>query len=243
MAESVPAGPLQRLLDLQDLDLELDRLTWRREHLPERAELTRLRDEVGRVDAERVRINKLRSGPATRQTELEKSIDEATERIRTIEKQLYHGDGFEFRVQQAMADEVKALERRRSELEDSEIEALEELEPLDNELEVVEARRAELVAEGSEHMTRLHKAEGEIDAELAGFEARRAPLVSEVPAELEAEYERLRKKFGGVGVARLVKGSCSGCHLELPATELDQIRHAAPSALFHCDQCGRLLVP
>jgi predicted nucleic acid-binding Zn-ribbon protein len=247
-AGEAPAGParspLERLLDLQELDLELDRLAHRRAHLPARAELARLREQVARLDSERASVDKRRSGLANRQAELERSIEEATERIHTIEKRLYHSDtAYAFRDQQAMAEEVKALERRRSELEDQEIEVMEELEPIDKEMAAIEARRSELVATGGGQMEVLGRGEREIDAEVAQQAAQRAPIVADVPEKLESEYERLRTKFGGVGVARLVKGSCSGCHLVLPATELDRIRHAGHEALFHCDQCGRLLVP
>jgi predicted nucleic acid-binding Zn-ribbon protein len=243
MGEPVASDPLERLLELQDLDTELDRLAHKRATLPERAELSRLREAVGKLDAERKAVDGRRSGPGNRQAELERAIDEATERIKSIEQRLYHGEGYAFRDQQAMADEVKALEKRRSEMEDEELELLEQLEPIDAELATIERRRAELVAEGSVQRVNLEKTEQAIDAELAVVGARRAPMVALVPEPLEAEYERLRKKFGGVGVSRLVRGSCSGCHLVLPATELDAIHHAAPGALFHCDQCGRLLVP
>ena len=39
-----------------------------------------------------------------------------------------------------------------------------------------------------------------------------------------------------------VTTSCSGCHLTLPATEIDRIKKAPPDAFFTCDQCGRILV-
>ena len=55
-------------------------------------------------------------------------------------------------------------------------------------------------------------------------------------------YERLRAKLGGVGAARLVGPRCSGCHLTLPATELDRLRKGSPDALVFCDQCGRILI-
>jgi predicted nucleic acid-binding Zn-ribbon protein len=63
-----------------------------------------------------------------------------------------------------------------------------------------------------------------------------------VPADLTRLYDDLRRKLGGVGAARLVNGRCSGCHLTLPATELDRIRREPPEALIRCDQCGRVLV-
>ena len=67
-------------------------------------------------------------------------------------------------------------------------------------------------------------------------------LAAEVPPDLIARYEQLRTKLGGTGAARLVGGSCGGCHLQLPAMELDRVKKAPPDAIIYCDQCGRILV-
>ena len=61
--------------------------------------------------------------------------------------------------------------------------------------------------------------------------------------DLLARYEQLRSKLGGTGAARLVGGSCSGCHLTLSSMELDRVRKAPPDAVITCEQCGRILVP
>jgi predicted nucleic acid-binding Zn-ribbon protein len=63
-----------------------------------------------------------------------------------------------------------------------------------------------------------------------------------VPAELLAEYERLRKALGGIGVARLNGNRCEGCHLTLSAMDVDRIRHEPDDVLIHCEECGRLLL-
>ena len=68
-------------------------------------------------------------------------------------------------------------------------------------------------------------------------------LAARVAPELAASYERLRAKLGGIGAAHLVGGACSGCHLQLPAGELHRLRHATPDSVVYCDQCGRILVP
>ena len=49
-------------------------------------------------------------------------------------------------------------------------------------------------------------------------------------------------RFDGVAVARLVGSHCDGCHLTLPAMELDRIRHLPEGELVTCEQCGRILV-
>jgi predicted nucleic acid-binding Zn-ribbon protein len=72
--------------------------------------------------------------------------------------------------------------------------------------------------------------------------ARRGEASSGVAPELLDEYERLRGLLAGVGVAKLVGNRCEGCHLTLPAMEIDRIRHLPPDEKVYCDECGRLLV-
>lgn len=242
-APAAGRGPLELLLLLQEHDSALDQLRYRRAHLPERAELAAIDKELAAIGADLRTVQAARATLGGRQDELEQAIDGATSRIVTIEKQLYHGDGVAFRDQQAMAAEVEALRKRRSQLEDDELAVMEELEPLDDELAALQARHDAASGERGRLLEAIASAEGVLDGEIAAVGTVRAHVVSGVPADLAAEYERLRAKLGGGGAARLVGGRCDGCHLTLPATDLDHIRHAPPGTLFHCDQCGRILVP
>ena len=80
-----------------------------------------------------------------------------------------------------------------------------------------------------------------IDADLERVRAERAILAASVAPELLEEYERLRPQSGGIAIARLVGGSCGGCHLGLSAVEIDRIKKLPPEAPAHCEECGRLL--
>jgi hypothetical protein len=82
----------------------------------------------------------------------------------------------------------------------------------------------------------------EIDAGIVAQSQARVEAAATVPPDLLARYERLRTQLAGTGAARLVAGSCSGCHLSLPAMEVDRIRKAPPDEVITCDQCGRILV-
>jgi predicted nucleic acid-binding Zn-ribbon protein len=55
-------------------------------------------------------------------------------------------------------------------------------------------------------------------------------------------YEQIRTGNRGVGAARLVGMNCQACHLALPATEVDRIRHLPADALVRCEHCGAILV-
>ena len=81
----------------------------------------------------------------------------------------------------------------------------------------------------------------EIEADLERVRTERAAIAGEVEPELLAEYDRLRPQSGGIAIARMVGGSCGGCHLSLSAVEVDRIKKLPPEAPAHCEECGRLL--
>jgi predicted nucleic acid-binding Zn-ribbon protein len=115
-------------------------------------------------------------------------------------------------------------------------------EPLDAELAKLEQQRSTLEGEADQLRQAIAEQTKDIDAELTSELEARTAAASSIPDDLLSQYERLRAKQGGVGAARLVNGRCSGCHLTLPATELDRIKHEDADAVVLCDQCGRILV-
>ena len=141
-----------------------------------------------------------------------------------------------------MNEEVKHLARHITELEDREIEVMEALEPLDRELQAGDVTRDALEKDSQRLRAAIGTTEAALDAELAEEDRARAVTAATVNDELLARYEKLRAKLGGTGAARLVGGSCSGCHLTLSSMELDRVRKAPPDAVITCEQCGRILV-
>jgi predicted nucleic acid-binding Zn-ribbon protein len=233
---------LSRLLDLQDRDLALDQLTHRRQALPQRAAL----NDAG---ATGLRLDRELAAVRGRLHELELAQKKIEDEIATIDakseaesKKLNSGTITAPREIQALSDEVDALGRRKRALEDDEIELMEQAEPLTADAERLEAELAAVRADVARLQAEIAAAEGEIDAEVSGVRAERESAAADVPADLITRYEKLRTKLGGVAVARLQGDLCLGCHVSLPAVEVDQIRHAAPGAIVTHEECGRILV-
>ena len=180
---------------------------------------------------------------ATEQAQLDEHADAVSVRIDTIEERLRSGNAGSFRDEQAMGEEAASLVRQRREIEDHELEVMEALEPLESELAGLEATADETSDELDHAREQLGIEEARIDEEAGSVRQARDQLATGLEADLAERYERLRSKLGGIGAARLVNGACSGCHLQLPAGELNSIRHAAPGTVSYCDQCGRILVP
>jgi hypothetical protein len=163
-------------------------------------------------------------------------------RVLTIEERMRSIAAGSFRDQEAMVTEIESLMHRKSELEDEELAAMESLEPLDADIARIDAEDGELAEQVAQKGDLLCEAVAELDVELASLREARPLLASNLPPALLEEYERLRARLGGIGAARVVRGSCSGCNLSLASTELDHLRHAPSGTVSHCEQCGRILV-
>ena len=236
------SDPLLALLDVQAHDLSADQLRHRKTTLPERLALAEQQAAMARLDTELAEIR-------GRLTDLERSQKRIEDEVATLEakgeaenKRLYSGTVTSPRELQAMQEEIDGLARRQRELEDDVLEIMEAAEPLREEIDRLESIREDRESEAARLGEVIAAAEAEIDGELAGVVGEREQLASGIAPELLATYERLRDRLGGIGVARLEGGQCMGCHLSLPATEVDAIRHAAPGAVMFHEECGRILV-
>lgn len=233
---------LSALLHLQDLDTVADQARHRRDRLAERASLRELDQQESGQRAELSEVEAARDRLAAQQQRLEGELAAAERRVAEIDQRLYGGQVHASRDLQALSGETASLRRRASELEDRILAILDEREPLDQQVASVQAALAGVAGQRAQLVESLRVAEAAIDAELAELGSQRTTAAAELPASLLAEYERLRAHLGGVGVARLVGSRCDGCHLSLPATALDQVRHAPVDQVVYCDQCGRILV-
>lgn len=231
------------LLEVQDHDTAADRLRHRRATIPELAALLLVGDRLAELEAALAEVTAHRDGVARQEKRLDDEVTAVTAKMAEVKGLLYSGTVSAIRELQAMEAEVGALTRRRTVLEDDLFEAMEEREPLDARISALDAERRRLDAEGS----RLHAVvaevrvaiDGELEVELEG----RARAAAGLPPELASLYEQLRARSDGVGAARLVNGRCGGCHLALPATEVDRLRRLPPDTLERCEQCACILVP
>jgi predicted nucleic acid-binding Zn-ribbon protein len=236
------SGALDTLLQVQALDTTIAQLLHKRATLPDRVRLATLAREQGEVAA---RTEESRAGQVAitaRLDELASQDDLIGTRLAEIEARLYAARGTSVRDLQAMDDEVRHLRHRRSGVEDAEIEAMLELEPVDAELDALLTDQARLADEAARLRDSLGGAEAVLNGELASVRTEREELATRLPEDLAAQYESLRSKLGGIGAAALVGNRCQGCHLELPAAAVDRIRRSPDGVIVTCEQCGRILV-
>jgi predicted nucleic acid-binding Zn-ribbon protein len=231
-----------RLLDLQALDSGLDRLAHRRRTLPEIAEIERLEAQIDALRDDTVRAETEVSDLAREQKKFEDEIEQVRTRRTRDESHLNSGAVTNAKQLEELQHEVATLNRRQSDLEDSELEVMERAESAQATLDALTAQRDRLLAARDEAAIARDKAFGEIDDEIARTTGERAELAATFPADLLALYERLRADHGGVGAGAIERGRCGGCRLDLMQNEKADIRAAAPDDVLRHDECGRIMV-
>ena len=227
---------------VQEHDTAADRLRHRRQHLPEQAELSQCEDELAALEATLAGVD-AEAGEAGRlQRRLEGELSLLESKLSELDAKLYSGAVTVPRELEAMQHEGAAMRERRAGLEDEVLEAMGGRETLDDQVAGLRRRRDDLDAHGAGLRVAIAEAQAEVDRELADALAARQEAAAAIPADVTALYEQLRARLGGVAAAPLVNGRCGGCHLALPATEVDRIRKEPPDALVRCEQCERILV-
>jgi predicted nucleic acid-binding Zn-ribbon protein len=227
------------LLELQALDTRLGRLAHRAATLPEAAtveELTVRRDDLHAVVRDRTGAWEDATAELAR-TESDVAVVEARmardqERLQSTSSQ---------KDIQALEQELAALAKRRSDLEDIELEVMQTVEDRAAELEESRAALAALDGSVAEAAAARDAAADAIAAERRQAEDDRGVLAARIPAELLALYEKQRARYG-IGASHLERGTSSATGVMLGASDLGAVRAAAPDDVIVEEESGAILV-
>jgi len=231
-----------RLLDLQALDRTLDQLAHRRRTLPELAEIERVERlvEAGRDDVVRAQTE---AGDLARETKkYEDEIAQVRTRKARNDERMASGAITQAKQLEDLQHENASLLRRQSDLEDRELEVMEKAEAVQEVLDGLLGSRDQQLAAVQAAEAGRDAAWVEIDAELERVTAERAGVAAELPADLLALYERIRKAEGGVGAGEITRGRCGGCRLDLMGNEKAYIRAAPSDEVLRHEECTRIMV-
>ncbi len=224
---------LADMLDLQDIDLKIDRLLDDRSSVPEldvyRKTHTEVEELAVELDAAHATLKKAEQGLHKTNGELEIAAEKAANE----QNRLYAG-GLSARDADFLRREVELLYVKVSKMEDDVLVFMEQKEEGDALVARLDETLAAATAE-KERLTGLIQDQWRvIDKELAMKEERKTVAVSLVDEYLLEIYDGMRNTSGGRVVGRLSDGVCGACHLRLSAAEVARIGKDDPPRCIHC---------
>jgi len=224
---------LADLLDLQDLDLKIDKLLDTRNSLPELNEYKAAHAEVQRLTGELANARQLLSEADLNLRKTNGELELTAEKAASEQNRLYAG-GMSARDADYLRREVEMLYAKVSKMEDEVIGFLEDkesaeadVERLALELEGVTTLKDEIAASISDQWR-------VIDKELAIKEESKKASISLVDEYLLEIYDKMRETMQGRVVGRLTDGVCGACHLRLSAAEVSKVSKEDPPRCIHC---------
>lgn len=221
------------LLDLQEVDLDIDRLLHTRSSLPVLDDYKNAHAATVEAKASFASLDEQFKSASRDLDKAEGELGLLEDKLQREERRLFAG-GMSARETENMRNEVTSLRSKQSDMEDRVLELIDVREALEEQVKAAGA----LVDQCSTTETAL---EGEvaaewkkIDAELARKEGRKAEIIPQIPPDLLEMYDRLRASKQGVAIGRLVDGVCGGCHLALSAAEQLEVAKDDPPRCLHC---------
>ena len=233
------SGPAA-LLDLQQVDLAIDRLVARERALETGDDLASARRAADEEERQLGELSLARDVLDRDATKLEHEVDSLTQKSAAEQQRMRDGSVANTRELEAIGREIENLRARITDREDQLLVLMEQRED-------VERRAKEREASASELRAAVERVAADAAAELVAVRAElaekrdaRGTLAASIDPEILELYEDLRASKKGVGAAALVDGVCQGCHETLSSVELDRVKRA--EGIARCEHCRRILV-
>jgi predicted nucleic acid-binding Zn-ribbon protein len=141
---------------------------------------------------------------------------------------------------QGLQSEIESLERRKSSLEDAELELLSELEQAQVVLDEVSTRK-------NNNALELETLQDLIQVKIDEFKSRgrkltadREILTSKISEEVLKKYSALSSRQ--VAVGKIEDRSCTACRMGLTANMIDSINDLVDDELANCPECQAFIV-
>jgi predicted nucleic acid-binding Zn-ribbon protein len=224
---------LADLLDLQDIDLKIDKLLDTRNSLPELDEYKNAHADVQRLTLALADANKLLADADLNLRKTNGELELTAERSAAEQNRLYAG-GMSARDADYLRREVEMLYAKVSKMEDEVIGYLEDKEEAEADVERLEEEMVYATALKEKLGAAISEQWRVIDKELAIKEDTKKASISLVDDYLLEIYDNLRELREDRVVGRLTDGVCGACHLRLTAAEVAKVTKEDPPRCIHC---------
>ncbi len=227
---------LDKLIELQKTDTNLRKLKKSIETAIERRaeieqEFEQHASSIREIQGRRDSLNAKRADLETQIAENKKYLERADRNLKHAQNQKEY---------ETAMRETDALQKQIAAFETQVVEALEELEGVEKELEERAEEIASLDGKRDAALAEFDKAVNADKKEFDTETAHRAKAFATLPARMASVYDRLAQRSrDGIAVAEVVNGSCSACYMHLrPQVQLNVKKG---DEIITCENCTRIM--
>ena len=229
------------LIELQRIDSAISQANHRLKALPEHQQLVAIQAKLvaGAAELETAEAELADVAIDLRRSEVE--VEQVADRMTKDEARLSGGQASPKELEQ-LQHELGTLAKRKSELEDGELEIMIRHDGAKQKVETLKSDEDGLMKLELELNIRLENAKTEIDREIALKNSERTLLVPKIDTALIELYEKVKASGSGIGAALLIGNTCDGCRLAINAVEMERIKSLDSEEVLRCEECRRILV-
>lgn len=229
------------LMKLQELDLELDRVTEEFESIPERIQQQKDLSEELKKNSEQKK-NELK----TLQVEHKKLELDLASKEQEINKHRVSLNSLKTNEQYSVAlSEISKCQSAQDKIETEILAMLEKIDKANQEMKNSEKEIQKKEGGIQERIKNLENRKTELEKELETSTSSRNEFAKNISPVVLKKYEHIRSSRDGVGITPVVRGACGSCHIKLIEqliNEVTKVAHTPQSNdLVYCDNCSRIL--
>ena len=226
---------LERLIELQQVDLRLQELTRHIDLFPKhRAEtqqqLARARDALAHYRARHTESLKERK-------KRELDVQQLEEKIHKHKEQIYEVKSNE--AYRALQHEIELDEQQKAQAEDRVLEAMIAAEELEKQIQAAEAELARVEQHVAATLRQLDEEQALQEKEAAELTARRDTLRAQVEEETLSIYDRIARAHGGIALAEACEEICQVCRIHIRPQTFAEVKRS--DQIHYCESCHRIL--
>ena len=228
---------IQRLIELQAVDLRLAELRGRLNALPAQLAEVERRVSAGRQQIAAAKEALTQSLKDRKKYEIDvETWKEKARKYRQQSSEVKTNEAYK-----ALQHEIDHAEKEAAQAEDRLLERMVSGEEFDRQVKAAEHALVEVERTAEVERQKFKAEQTALRTDAAARETERQTIVAAVPENLLFNYEGIAKRRHGVALAEIRGGSCGMCGMLITPHVVQELRRPDNTALFHCETCTRIL--
>lgn len=226
---------LKGLIELQEVDLLLDRIRSEIDHIPK--EIDRLKTESEQSQASLDELKK-----KITELQVDKKNEELELKTKEEELKKHQSELFSIKTNEAYTALLKEIEegkRLKNDIEDTVLAVMEQEDALLAQEKIKKEELAKKKEEVTKQQKELEDKLQRLKQNLQEVQSDQKQKIANIKSEIVKRYQRIREKKDGVAVVPIADRFCGGCSIALPPQVINDVLKGED--LVACRNCLRIL--